>query len=196
MPVILEWIIKDAQGTWDYSGIWRMVQTYQMPSLEGVTSNAFREGAAMKIPKKIKFVGFLSAAWLCNEHKVNATINFFFVKEEWPDEAQNYLYKVWLLTLQLGLNLGQTQALSLLPGLELALSSGSVTKPGPELCRPLKRLHKLLNWGWVAPRENLDVVRVKWSKVSCHAWMHARARVCVCVWGSGSIAPHINLSSR
>jgi hypothetical protein len=42
----------------------------------------------MKIPEKIKSVGFVSGARLCHEHKMSATTNnFFFVKKEWPKKA-------------------------------------------------------------------------------------------------------------
>jgi hypothetical protein len=54
-----------------------------MPSLLGVNSNYFWEGAAKNTPEKIKSVGFVSGARLCHEHKVSATTNnFFFAKKE------------------------------------------------------------------------------------------------------------------
>jgi hypothetical protein len=50
-----------------------------MPSLQGVILKNFWDGEAMKIPKKMKAVGFVSRARLCHEHKMNATAsNFFF----------------------------------------------------------------------------------------------------------------------
>jgi hypothetical protein len=59
-----------------------------MPSLYGVIWNYFWEGAAMKIPEKIKSVGFVSQARLCHEHKISAnTNNVFFAKKEWPEKA-------------------------------------------------------------------------------------------------------------
>jgi hypothetical protein len=64
-----------------------------MPSLYGVIANYFWEGAAMKIPKKIKSVGFVSKALLCHKHKMSATTNnFFFEKKEWPEKIQNVLH--------------------------------------------------------------------------------------------------------
>jgi hypothetical protein len=53
----------------------------------------FLEGAATKIPEKIKSVGFVSEARLCHEYKMSATANnFLFAKKEWPEKAQNVLY--------------------------------------------------------------------------------------------------------
>jgi hypothetical protein len=56
---------------------------------------AFRPGASMKIPEKINLVGFVSGARPCDEHKVSAATNIFYLrKKEWLDEARNILYKV------------------------------------------------------------------------------------------------------
>jgi hypothetical protein len=59
-----------------------MLQRYRMPSLYGITSNYFWEGAATKIPKKIKSVGFVSGARLCHEHKMRATTNNFSLRKK------------------------------------------------------------------------------------------------------------------
>jgi hypothetical protein len=94
-----------------------------MPSLQGVISNYFWEGAATKITEKIKSVGFVSEARLCHEHKMIATTNnFFFAKKEWPEKARNVLYKVWLLSFEPGPDANIICAVRLRPG-------------GP--CRPL-----------------------------------------------------------
>jgi hypothetical protein len=72
-----------------------------MPSLQGGISNYFWEGAATKIPEKIKSVGFVSGARQCHEHKMSATTNnLFFVKKEWPKKARNF----WLLSFEPGPN--------------------------------------------------------------------------------------------
>jgi hypothetical protein len=42
----------------------------------------------MKIPEKIKSVGFVSAARLCHEHKMSATTNNV------PEKARNDLFNV------------------------------------------------------------------------------------------------------
>jgi hypothetical protein len=53
------------------------------------------EGAATKIPEKIKSVGFVSGARLRHEHKMSAATNiFFFAKNEWPEKARNVLCNV------------------------------------------------------------------------------------------------------
>jgi hypothetical protein len=42
----------------------------------------------MKIPEKIKSVGFVSGAQLCHEHKMMATTNnFFFAKKKMAQES-------------------------------------------------------------------------------------------------------------
>jgi hypothetical protein len=49
----------------------------------------------MRIPKKIKFVGFVSGVQLCHERKMTASMNnFFFAKREWLGKAQNILYNI------------------------------------------------------------------------------------------------------
>jgi hypothetical protein len=50
-------------------------------SLYAAIFNYFWERTAMKTPKKIKLVGFVSGAQQCHEHKMKTTTyNFFFVK--------------------------------------------------------------------------------------------------------------------
>jgi hypothetical protein len=47
-----------------------------------VISNYFWEGAATKIPEKIKLVGFVSGDRLCHEHKkAQLRITFFFLQK-------------------------------------------------------------------------------------------------------------------
>jgi hypothetical protein len=49
----------------------------------------------MKIPVKIKSVGFVSGARLCHEHKMSVTTsNFFFAKKEWPEKVRNVLFYI------------------------------------------------------------------------------------------------------
>jgi hypothetical protein len=53
------------------------------------------EGAATKIPEKIKSVGIVSGARLCHGHRMTATRNnFFFAKKQWPEKAQNVIFYV------------------------------------------------------------------------------------------------------
>jgi hypothetical protein len=53
-----------------------------MPSLYGVISNDSWEGAATKIPDKIKSVGSVSGTRLCHEHEMSATgNNFLFARK-------------------------------------------------------------------------------------------------------------------
>jgi hypothetical protein len=62
-----------------------------MPSLQGVISNYFWEGAATKIPEKIKSVGFVSGVRLCHEHKMSATTNnFLFAKNNGPRKPEMF----------------------------------------------------------------------------------------------------------
>jgi hypothetical protein len=52
---------------------------------------------AIKIPEKIKSVGFVSGAQLCHVHWMSAAMNnSFFAKNEWPEKPRNVLYNVWL----------------------------------------------------------------------------------------------------
>jgi hypothetical protein len=58
--------------------------------LPGFNSNYFYEGAAMKIPEKIKSMGYISGVRVCHEDEMRATTrNFFFAKKEWPEKARN-----------------------------------------------------------------------------------------------------------
>jgi hypothetical protein len=53
------------------------------------------EGTAVKIPEKIKSVGFVSTAWQCQQHKRSAIINsIIFTKNRWLEKAQNVLYSL------------------------------------------------------------------------------------------------------
>jgi hypothetical protein len=44
--------------------------------------NYFWEGAATKIPEKIKSVEFVSGAWQCHEHKMSPTTDTLFAKKK------------------------------------------------------------------------------------------------------------------
>jgi hypothetical protein len=71
-------------------------------------SNYFWEGAATKIPEKIKSVGFVSGARLCHEHKMSETTNNFF-----------FARKPKMVYITFGCyhsNPARTRALSALPG--------------------------------------------------------------------------------
>jgi hypothetical protein len=49
----------------------------------------------MKIPEKIKLVGFVTRTRPCHKHKMSATTdNFFFAKKEWPEKARYVLHNV------------------------------------------------------------------------------------------------------
>jgi hypothetical protein len=67
------------------------LQKYRMPSLLGVVSNYFWEGAATKISEKLNSVGFVSGTRLCHEHTMSAsTNNFFFAKKNGPRKPEMF----------------------------------------------------------------------------------------------------------
>jgi hypothetical protein len=65
-----------------------------MASSQGVNSNYIWVKVAVKIPEKIKSVGFVSGARLFHEHKMSATMNNFSLPKKWPAKAHYVLYNV------------------------------------------------------------------------------------------------------